>query len=195
MTTYSFEIQFVSAIDELASAEGVRMLDAIVAAGLDDASIAQQSGCWLAIVDRDAPTFADAVLGAMEQLEQVEGCTVSRVVPQDLVSASEIARRYGRTRQWVNNLINGKRGPGDFPRPFASGGAAACWRWIDVERYLAGDPVPRESSLRAEAAFLELLNAAIELRDRSRRMSSLERDADTRRIVDAVLRDAIADSA
>jgi len=45
--------------------------------------------------------------------------TVVRVEPDDLVSAAEIARRVGRSRESIRQLGGGLRGPGGFPAPLA----------------------------------------------------------------------------
>ncbi|MDX6299926.1 MAG: hypothetical protein QOF53_1140, partial [Nocardioidaceae bacterium] len=42
---------------------------------------------------------------------------VLHVDPDELVWASEIAERTGRTRQSVDQLIKAQRGPGGFPIP------------------------------------------------------------------------------
>jgi len=188
MPTYSFEIYFNGPADDLDSPEGVRLLDAALSAGLNDGSIAQIDADLVALVDRAAPTFVDAVMSAVVQLDSLDRCSVERVWPPDLVSAAEIARRYGKTRQWIHQLVNGSRGRGDFPPPFAWGGSAARWRWSDVERYFAHGAAPEELEASAEAAFLETLNAALEFRRRLREMSSA---ADTRRVVDDVLHEAL----
>jgi len=187
MKIHSFEIYFTAPADDLGSEDGVRLLDALVSHGLDDASVAQMGDDLFAIVDREAGSFVDAVMTAFTQTESTDGCAVLRVLPQDLVSATEIARRHGKTRQWVNNLIKGKRGSGDFPKPFALRGAAAHWRWSDIEDYFAEGVTPDEAEVRAEAVFLETLNAALHFRNRSRELSEMSRDADTQRVVDAVL--------
>jgi hypothetical protein len=91
---------------------------------------------------------------------------VLRVEPDELVSASAIAERVGRTRESVRLLIEGRRGSGDFPAPVAWVDAKTrLWRWSDVARWLReahGEDVP----VGEGAEFLAALNAALELRAR-----------------------------
>lgn len=195
MNTHSFEMHFDTSVSDLDSTDGVALLDALVANGLNDASIAQIDGKLFAIVDREAETLVDAIMTALLQIESLEYCSVLRVLPQDLMSATEIARRYGKSRQWVYQLVSGKRGAGDFPTAFALDGAAAHWRSSDIENYFADAPTPTAEEVRSESAFLETLNAALDFRNRSRKLSALARDEDTRRVVSAVLQDTLAQSA
>lgn len=84
-------------------------------------------------------TYCASVL-VEEMLKAVLGRgSVTRVEPDELVWASEIAQRLGRTRQSVRLLIDGRRGPGGFPQPAASVTRNPLWRWSEVadwfERY------------------------------------------------------------
>ncbi len=56
-----------------------------------------------------------AVLSAVEQVERAEVTVLA--VHDDEVIVSDIAERTGRTRQSVDQLIRGERGPGGFPPP------------------------------------------------------------------------------
>ncbi|MEO5680037.1 MAG: hypothetical protein ABIS47_10250 [Acidimicrobiales bacterium] len=54
-----------------------------------------------------------------------------------LLVASEIAQRVGRTRQSVDQLVKGQRGPGDFPSPTAHATRNPLWRWSQVDAWFA----------------------------------------------------------
>jgi hypothetical protein len=63
----------------------------------------------------EAGALLDAVVSAIEAVESVDGLEVLGVEPDELVWASEIAARTGRSRQSVDQLVKGQRGPGGFP--------------------------------------------------------------------------------
>lgn len=121
-------------------------LDAIFEAGCDDGSVASAGPVQFVDFDREAPTFPDAVLSAIRDLEgAVPGLRAIRVEPEPLVTQSAIAERTGRSRESVRLLIAGKRGPGGFPAPVDYIDARTrVWQWSDVsrwfERYAGRDP-------------------------------------------------------
>lgn len=112
--------------------------------------------------DVEADTFADAVLRAIEQVEGVPGLTVVRVEPDQLVWASEIADRVGRTRQSVDQLVKGQRGPGGFPTPVSGSSRNPLWRWAEVEAWFAAY---ENRAIDVERpATIGAINAALETR-------------------------------
>ena len=132
------------------------------AGGCDDALFGVQAGVPFADFDREAPTMGDAVLSAIRDVEKVPALTVLRVEPDDLVTASGIASRIGRTRESVRLLIEGKRGPGGFPPPVARlEGRTRVWRWTEVAQWLA-DAIGTAST--PDGAMLAAINAWLELR-------------------------------
>jgi len=82
-------------------------LDALVEAGCDDATFSTKGELSFAEFDREAPSLVDAIASAIASVEGVNGIEVLRVDPDDLVWASEIAQRTGRTRASVDHLIRG----------------------------------------------------------------------------------------
>ncbi|MFQ5845167.1 MAG: GTPase RsgA, partial [Planctomycetota bacterium] len=61
---------------------------------------------------------------------------LARVEPDDLVTASEIARRARRSRQSIQQLVEGTRGPGGFPPPVSSlTKRSPIWRWAEVAQW------------------------------------------------------------
>ena len=79
-----------------------------------------------AAFDREAPSLLDAVLTAISDVESVDCLEVLHVDPDELVWASEIAERTGRTRQSIDQLIKGQRGPGGFPAPATGATRTRC---------------------------------------------------------------------
>jgi len=133
-------------------------LDDLYDAGLDDAMIGEIDGVPYAEFDRDTPSFAEAVLSAVSDVEEVPDVRVLRVEPDDLVTAAEIAERLGRTRESVRLLIAGKRGAGDFPAPTSHlRHRTRLWRWSDVIAWDSGERQP-------DAELVAAVNAALELR-------------------------------
>ena len=121
--------------------------------------------------DRGAETLIDAVASAIEQVESVPGGEVLHVDPDDLVWASAIAERTGRSRQSVDMLIRGQRGPSNFPAPASHATPNPLWRWSEVEAWFAvyeGWPVDAERS-----AVLEAINGALAVRHGLHRSSDL----------------------
>src|SRR5438270_5209161 len=112
-------------------------LDALFEAGCDDATFSTKGTLTFAAFDREAPTLLDAVISAIEAVESVDGLEVVHVDPDELVWASEIAQRTGRSRQSVDQLIKGQRGPGNFPAPTSHATRNPLWRWSEVEAWFA----------------------------------------------------------
>ena len=138
-----------------------QILDGLFEAGCDDATFSTKGDLTFAAFSREAPTLLDAVVSAIEQVESV-GLEVLRVEPDDLVWAAEIASRTGRSRQSVEQLVKGKRGPGAFPAPVSHATRNPLWRWSEVEAWLAdhtGRPTDTERS-----NVLRAINGALEAR-------------------------------
>jgi predicted DNA-binding transcriptional regulator AlpA len=112
-------------------------LDALFEAGCDDATFSTKGALTFAAFDREAPSLLDAILSAIAATESVDGLEVLHVDPDELVWASEIAQRTGRTRQSIDQLIKGQRGPGDFPPPATHATRNPLWRWSEVETWFA----------------------------------------------------------
>jgi hypothetical protein len=136
-------------------------LNELFEAGCDDATFGSVDGVHHADFDRDAPTLLDAIASAIRDVESIPGLRVLHIEPDDLVTASEIAARLGRTRESIRLLIAGERGRGDFPPPVSHlRSKHRLWRWADVALW-AGQS---DSDMAQEARLLAATNAALELR-------------------------------
>lgn len=134
-------------------------LDALFDAGCDDATFSQAPPISYGDFDRRARTLVDAVLSAIAQVEAVDELRVRRVASDDLVTPPEIAKRLGRTRQSIYQLINGDRGDGDFPAPVStSGGKGKLWDWSEVAAWAGAD------TDLTRPALIAALNGALALR-------------------------------
>lgn len=148
--------------------ESETTIAAIVRAGCSDAALGIEQGVHFAQFRRSAATFDNAVLRAFGQVESVEGVRVARVEPDELVTASGIADRTGRTRQSISLLVSGQRGPGGFPPPtLRLDGRTRVWRWSIVRRWLsAHEGAVDDHGLQdaQHSSFVAALNGALAAR-------------------------------
>jgi len=159
-TTYSFTL-VLCGLDELST----QVEQDIFEAGCDDALFGFRTGVPFLDFDREAGSFVEAVLSAIRDVARAgTGAEVVRIEPDDLVIASEIARRLGRSRESVRLLMQGARGPGGFPAPVSNlGGASPIWSWASVAHW-AEHGLPDEESgpaLCRQARFVALTNRAL----------------------------------
>ncbi len=140
-------------------------LNALFEAGCGDGTFGRRDGVYRADFDRKAPSLAEAISSAREQVEAaVPGLEVFRVEPEELVTAAEIASRTGRSRESVRLLFEGKRGPGSFPAPAVwLAGDRRLWRWPDVAQWFATQ-LGERVLIDEDALFIGALNSALELR-------------------------------
>jgi hypothetical protein len=135
----------------------------------EDMLLGTQGDRLSADFDRNGATLEDAVLSAIRDLEAASArVTVYRVEPDDLVTATVIAERIGRTRQSVALLVAGERGPGDFPQPLSFVDAKTrIWRWSEVAEWLESAGAVSDTGAPGaarERRFLAALNGALEAR-------------------------------
>jgi hypothetical protein len=129
-----------------------------------DLTLGVRTGVPYAAFDRVAPSLAEAVETALRDVEDtVPEVHAVRVEPAELVNAADIARRTGRTRASVSQLIEGERGPGGFPPPRAWMGQRPLWSWLDVAGWFATHYGVGAADVRS-AAFLSALNGALNIR-------------------------------
>lgn len=169
-TTYTFTLILDGA--DVTKSEN---LDALYEAGCDDATIGIGNGIPRADFDREAGSFVDAMFSAIHDVQRaVPGLRVVRVQPGELVTASAIAERTGRTRESVRLLIEGKRGPGSFPSAIAWVDAKTrIWEWSEVARWFA-EAMDERPSYVDEAAAIAAVNDALSLRAHARRLKRAE---------------------
>jgi hypothetical protein len=154
-------------------------LDALYAAGCDDAAVGQRGPLYYADFDRESSSFAAAVSTAIREVEgAVPGLKVVRVEPEELVSASAIAQRLGRSRESVRLLIAARRGPGGFPPPANwVGRNRPLWRWVDVVNWFA-TCYREQPVVDHTASFVAALNGALDIRHHAAGLTAeAERDA------------------
>jgi hypothetical protein len=107
-------------------------LDALHAAGCDDAAFGVEQGLSVAEFDREAPTLADAIASAVRAVESA-GLVALRVLDEDLVTLADVGERIGQSRESVRRYTTGERGPGGFPPPANPGREGTVfYRWSEV---------------------------------------------------------------
>jgi hypothetical protein len=147
-------------------------LDALFEAGFDDATFTERDGLLFADVTREGAEALEVISDAIHALEQtLTDSSVIRVEPDDLVTLSGIGDRADRSRESIRLLVEGKRGPGGFPRPITLvDSKSRLWRWSDVARWFSeqlGQPL---GGALDTATSLAAINAALELRTQQARL-------------------------
>ena len=141
--------------------------EALFAAGCDDATPSVIYGrVWLEF-SRVATSYKNAVLSAIRDVRRANiGADVERNDECNLVTLSEIARKSGKTPQYVHQLVTGARGPGRFPPPECHlTDTVLLWAWCTVSFWLTESNIVRPEVVEdLDTAYL--INSALEeLRD------------------------------
>lgn len=148
--------------------------NALYGAGCDDATVSMKHGRLYIDFSRAASSFKDAVISAIKSVDAaLPDAHVLRVDECNLVTAAEIARRMGRSRQLVHQYMTGKRGPGGFPPPECHlADYAPLWAWCAVSEWLVENDLLRpEENLIAEV--IEAINLRLESARQRQRVPEL----------------------
>lgn len=139
----------------------------IFEAGCDDAILYSKNGIVFLEFDRESNSLKSAILSAIGDVEKIEEISVSVVEPADYVLPSEIARRAGLTREYIRVLINGNRGPGNFPKPLSGSNSSksSIYSWCKVSTWLTRVGTVKDRSLFRKAFIFKKINDALESRD------------------------------
>jgi len=157
----SYEFTFIaSGVDP----ESPDLEEKFFEAGCDDATLAFMKGLLAVNFDRDADTYAHAVVSAYHSV-QAAGAKIERFEPDFLVNASEIAERSHQTRQAISNYTKGIRGEG-FPSPIVRiMSESPLWDWVEVSGWLyKKEIVSREQVVDARVA--RMMNWFVQSKDR-----------------------------
>ena len=163
------------------------LIDSLFDAGCGDAAAGCAHGVQYVDFDREAESFDDAILSAVDDIEKLDGVEVVRVADAGLASLADIAARVGRTRESIRLLVSGARGPGGFPKPVTDPRSRyRLWRWSDIAKwfgdYLGDYPAVAEDELKSA------YNAALEFRQH-RRVFGYSALTSLRELVGAEVRD------
>ena len=151
--------------------------DALFEAGCDDATLSFRKGIAYLDFDREAEDFESAIISAIQQVEQSGlNLWVQRVEPSDLVTSAEIARRLGRSRQSVQQLISGTRGEGDFPLPAAGVTAKTMlWSWQEVTLWFLKHGKLKDNTVHEKAVIIKQVNESLESRKNEMHLENINR--------------------
>lgn len=109
--------------------------DRLFESGCDDATVSVQKGVIVLEFDREARTFATALVSAVGDVIKA-GARIERIEPDYLVSASDIASRCNVGRAAISHYATGKRGK-NFPNPIARVTTESpLWDWAEVSSWL-----------------------------------------------------------
>jgi hypothetical protein len=117
--------------------------------------------------DREARSFAEAILSAIKNIEKAEiDVKPIRVEPSDFVTSAEISRRLDRSRESISQLISGKRGSGTFPHPIAGVTTnTLIWSWAEVVDWFYLNNKVTDYEVVEAAKFIRHCNEALEFRN------------------------------
>jgi hypothetical protein len=155
---YDFSL-ILSGITELTDDQ----VEALFAAGCDDATPSVIYGqVWLEF-SRKASSYKDAVLSAIRDVRRANiGADVERIDECNLVTPSEIARKIGKSPQYVHQLMTGLRGPGRFPPPECHlTDTVLLWPWCEVSFWLTENSIVRPETVK-DLNTAYLINDALE---------------------------------
>lgn len=154
----------------------------VLANGLDQASVGG-IGSGEVTVETDAATIAVTfdgidVAAAVAILENVRDRVGPPIAVEEedpeLVGTEEIARRLDRSRQSIDQLVRGERGPGTFPRPIATASRAKVFSWPEVAAW-AHDNFDASPPLPLESLLISALNARLRAFQAERRLTPADR--------------------
>lgn len=170
METHDFTL-VIDGIDSLTT----EVEDALYEAGCDDGLLSMSDRVFRIDFAREAPSLREAILSAIRDVESAGvGASVTRVEPDEIVNASEIARRLGISREAVRLYALGERGPGDFPSPIAGDRLnQRLWRWTDICDWIVRHKLPYDVDAGG-ASEIAVINAMLDLRRRVRSKSRID---------------------
>lgn len=141
--------------------------DAIFEAGCDDAILFFRNGVTYLEFDREATSIKEAITSAIQQVQSTPfSLTIVRIEPDDLVTASEIARRISVSREAIRKLINSHTKSHDFPAPIlVLNDRNTLWSWTKVAIWLQSKSKLSDKTIIEDAFYIRSLNNALEMHD------------------------------
>lgn len=149
--------------------ETLGLEDALFEVGCDDALINFRNSTVYLDFSRNAINIEEAVLSAIHDVETANLCAkVIRILPDDLVGISDIAKRLHKDRQLVSMWVKGERRQYQMPFPppvLKLSEKSPMWRWYSVVKWLQEQKLISDPKIVESAKFLESLNAVLDERD------------------------------
>lgn len=119
---------------------------------------------------REASSLENAVITAINNVESSPLNTqVIRILPDNLVSETEIAARLNKSRQTISLWVKKqRRQTTHFPNPIAGlSDKSPLWCWHDVVNWLFQQQLIKDARLVDSAKFINNINAVLGERDQS----------------------------
>ena len=136
--------------------------DALYEEGCGDALLSFYGATPVLDFEREADSFEEAIASAMGDVRRaLPEVAITRVGPDDLVNAAEIATRCAVSREAVRLWSQGERGAGNFPPPTARIGKSLFWSWLEVSEWLHQRGEVEDAVLES-ARCIASINAVLE---------------------------------
>ena len=148
----------------------VHLEDQLFEAGCDDALINFRNGTVYLDFQREAGSLEEAVISAIRAIESSEvGARIISVLPDNVVSEADIAKRLEKGRQIVSLWTKReRRASKPFPDPILKlSDKSPMWRWYDVVQWLFQQRLINDQDIVETAKFIENINAVLDERDAS----------------------------
>jgi predicted DNA-binding transcriptional regulator AlpA len=104
----------------------------------DDATVEvdpASGSAWVAF-DREAPTFTDAVVAGVRDLDGAGMVAEEVYEDDDLVTLPLVGQRTGHAEETVWRWASGGADPGGFPAPIVEHPRRPCYLWSEVAAWL-----------------------------------------------------------
>lgn len=186
------ETQIFTLVLDGVSDNTANLEDTLFEAGCDDALINFRNGTVYLDFDREGQSFEKAVFSAIYAVEGSSlNIKVIRVLPDDLVSVSDIAKRLDTDRQRVSLWVKGERRQHRLPFPPAVlklSEKSPLWRWYSVVKWLHAQNIIQDTKIIDNAKFLENLNVVLDERNsdlrhyRSELLDKLQNASDNKEV-------------
>lgn len=163
LDTYEFTLILDGVYDQT---EGLE--DQLFEAGCGDALINFRNGTVYLDFNREATSVDEAVISAIKSVENSKlGAKVISILPDDLVSESEITKRLDTNRQTVSLWVKRERRQEiPFPNPISKlTEKSPLWRWYEVVKWLHQNKLMKNQKVVDLALFIENINAVLGERD------------------------------
>lgn len=160
---YQFSLILTNVDDKTPNLE-----DSLYQAGCDDALINFRSGTVYLDFDREATSFAQAVIQAIQDVESSTiHAIVTSVAPDILVTESDVAKRLHIKRQTVSLWINGSRRKKPlFPKPVMRlSDRSPMWKWSEVTVWLDQHDLISDKEIIENAILIDCFNFVLEKRN------------------------------
>lgn len=173
--TYQFTIILTGISEPSAKVE-----DALFKSNCNDALLFFRNAIGYLEFDRIASNLEDAIFSAIKDVENA-GIDVKpmRIEPSDFVTSAEISRRLDRSRESISQLITGKRGKGNFPKPIAGVTSnTLVWSWFEVVSWFYVNKKIANFDIVSNAKFIRDCNVALASRNTVASLESVNRIVD-----------------